>query len=99
MGLVSFSSPWGFVENGRDERRLLQSFRENLDALIFVARWVWLRELILSSPLTRYLLPTLDDKTGMGFLISQADIAVKEREHRMKVEGDSFSMETPDFLQ
>ncbi|KAK3372119.1 cytochrome P450 17A1 [Podospora didyma] len=98
MTLVSFSEPWGFVEHGRDERGILQSFRDGLVFFGFAGRFRGLRETVLKHPpLAKFLLPKVDDEGGNGFLMWQADRQVAERERRIEDEG--FEQEKPDYLQ
>lgn len=97
MAMVCFGEVWGFVENSRDEKGILQSFREGLVLFGFVGRWRGFRETVLQSPLAKYILPKASDDRGMGFLIGQADRLVTERERRIEEEG--FTQDKPDFLQ
>ncbi|KAK4643999.1 hypothetical protein QC761_300850 [Podospora bellae-mahoneyi] len=81
MTLLVFGKPWGFIAHDRDERRLLSAFRESLPMFAFAARCNSFRELILSSPWIRGLImPKVDDKTGSGYLASQAKLGVAQRE-------------------
>ncbi|KAK8081260.1 Cytochrome p450 [Apiospora saccharicola] len=100
MTILSFNEPWGFVDNGRDERNLLASWRAGLDFFGIAVRWRWFRQHILANDrLSPYFLPSADDRTGMGYLVAQADRQVKMREARMEAEGEGFCMERPDYLQ
>lgn len=100
MTMVSFTEPWGFVKNGRDERGLLASWRAGLDFFGIAGRWQWFRHHILTNDwLSGYFLPSGDDRSGMGYLFAQADRAVSLREAKMDAEGGSFYMERPDYLQ
>ncbi|KAK0736206.1 cytochrome P450 [Apiosordaria backusii] len=81
MTLLTFGKPWGFIAHDRDEKRLLAAFRESLPFFGFAARCTSFRELFLASSLMRsLLLPTLDDKTGSGYLGAQAKLAIAQRE-------------------
>jgi len=98
MALVCFSEPWGFVANGRDERGILQGFRDGLVMFGFIGRWRGFRETVLKTPvLARFLLPTPSDDKGPGYLVGQADALVTERERRIEEEG--FDQEKPDYMQ
>lgn len=98
MTMVCFSQRWGFVENGRDERGMLQSFRDGLVLFGFAGRFRTLRETVMKSPwLAPLLLPKIDDEKGIGFLVGQADKLVTERER--KVEDEGFTQEKPDYMQ
>ncbi|KAK3688935.1 cytochrome P450 17A1, partial [Podospora appendiculata] len=97
MTVVSFSEPWGFVKNDRDEKHILESWRKSLDVWGFVGRFGWLRENVFKSSLSVYLLPKTDDDDGMGYLRGLADRLVTERERQ--IEEERFSQDKPDILQ
>ncbi|KAL1639377.1 hypothetical protein SLS58_007958 [Diplodia intermedia] len=98
MTMLSFGEPWGFVANSRDERNMLRSWREGLDFFGFVGRFRWFRDVVMKTRVgARLFLPSVADDSGMGFLMSQADSQVAERERRIENEG--FVQEKPDFLQ
>lgn len=102
MTLVSFTKTWGFIRNDRDERGLLQSWRQGLDFLSIAGRWLWFRRNILGHPrLALFFLPKMTDRSGMGYLYAQADVEVSEREKQMKKEGAEFGLdeEGKDYLQ
>ena len=85
MTLVSFTKTWGFVRNDRDERGLLQSWRQGLDFLSIAGRWLWFRRNILGYPrLALFFLPKMTDGSGMGYLYAQADVEVSGREEQME---------------
>ncbi|KAK3317172.1 hypothetical protein B0T19DRAFT_479305 [Cercophora scortea] len=87
MTLVAFSEPWGFVQNDRDEKHILESWRKCLDVWGFVGRFGWLRENVFKSPLSVYLIPKTDDDDGMVYLRGLANKQVTERERRIEEEG------------
>ncbi|KAL1617041.1 hypothetical protein SLS54_008036 [Diplodia seriata] len=98
MTMLSFGEPWGFVANSRDERAMLRSWRAGLDFFGFVGRFRWFRDVVIPTRVgARLFLPSVADDSGMGYLMSQADGAVAERERRIENEG--FAQEKPDFLQ
>ncbi|KKY13520.1 putative cytochrome p450 17a1 [Diplodia seriata] len=98
MTMLSFGEPWGFVANSRDERAMLRSWRAGLDFFGFVGRFRWFRDVVIKTRVgARLFLPSVADDSGMGYLMSQADGAVAERERRIENEG--FAQEKPDFLQ
>ncbi|GAB1319696.1 Pisatin demethylase [Madurella fahalii] len=98
MTMVSFSEPWGFVKNSRDERHLLESWRDGLNLFGFAGRFRWFRDTILKSPLLApHILPKMSDASGMGYLIAQADEQVARREKLIDEQG--FTQDKPDFLQ
>lgn len=98
MTLVTFSEPWGFVANSRDERDILKSFRDSLVMFGFIGRWRGFRDNFQKIPfLPSILLPKPSDDSGAGFLNGQADEQVTLREKMVKEEG--YAQEKPDFLQ
>lgn len=97
MALLCFGQPWGFISHSRDERNILQSFRDGLVIFGFIGRWKGFRETVLHSPLGKYILPQPTDEKGMGFLVGQADKLVSERERQITEEG--FTQDKPDFMQ
>lgn len=97
MTMLSFTDPWGFVSNSRDERNILKSWREGLDFFGFVGRFRWFRDVVMKTSWGLYFLPNMSDDTGMGYLMSQADKQVAGREQR--IENENYSQEKPDFLQ
>lgn len=97
--MVSFSEPWGFVRNARDERGLLESWRIGLPFFGLAGRWRWFRQnIIANDALAKFFLPTMNDQKGMGYLYAQADREVSAREKKMEADGGSF-LERPDYLQ
>lgn len=97
MTMVSFSEPWGFVKNDRDERRLLESFRNGLNFFGFAGKFSFFRDYIMNIPgLNLWLLPATSDSSGMGYLMSQADKQVTQREK--DIENEIY-IDQPDFLQ
>jgi cytochrome P450 len=97
MTMFSFTEPWGFVENGRDERGLLSSWRKGLNFFGLAAKWRFLRDHVITIPvLASWLLPKTSNSSGMGFLMSEAEKQIKRRDEEM--EKDVY-MSQPDFLQ
>ncbi|KAI8187605.1 hypothetical protein KHU50_001101 [Colletotrichum sp. SAR 10_65] len=97
MTMVSFTDPWGFVTNSRDERNMLASWRRGLFSFGFVNRFRWLRDRVTRVWWGHFFLPSTSDDVGMGYLMAQADRQVSERERRM--EEEAFTQEKPDFMQ
>ncbi|KAF6814624.1 cytochrome p450 [Colletotrichum plurivorum] len=97
MTLVCFSEPWGFVADKADQRQLLHTWRNGLFAISFLTRFRWLRDRVSRAWWGVYLLPSPEDKVGMGYIIGQANKQVTERERRIEDEG--YSQEYPDFMQ
>ena len=97
LGMISFSEPFGNVENQSDERELLKNFRKGLPFFGFSGRFRFFRENILSLPfLGPLLLPSTTDTYGNGWLMGEADRQITAREKQnaeKKFEG------RPDFLQ
>jgi hypothetical protein len=97
MTMLSFTEPWGFVKNSRDERGILASWRQGLDFFGFVGRFTFFRKHIMRVPgLNIWMLPKTLDDSGMGFLMSEADKIVTNRE--LDMENGRY-LEKPDFLQ
>ncbi|KAK2735172.1 hypothetical protein FQN55_002262 [Onygenales sp. PD_40] len=97
MTMVSFTSPFGFVENGRDERLILQNWREGLDMFGFVGRFKFFQTHIIKIPgLAARILPKLTDPAGMGWLMGEADRQVSTREEQIK---QGIAIGKPDFMQ
>ncbi|TAQ88093.1 hypothetical protein B7494_g3570 [Chlorociboria aeruginascens] len=98
MTMLSFTAPWGFVENSRDERGMLASWRQGLDFFGFVGRFTFFRNYIMKTPiLNMWLLPKTSNSSGMGYLMSEADIQVTRREK--EIQEGSYAASRPDFMQ
>ncbi|RAL61330.1 hypothetical protein DID88_009466 [Monilinia fructigena] len=97
MTMFSFNEPWGFIENSRDERHLLHSWREGLDFIGFSARFTFFRKHIIHLPgLASWFLPRLSNHSGIGYLMKQADDQIRNREYEI---SQGVYPENPDFLQ
>ncbi|QSZ32982.1 hypothetical protein DSL72_002566 [Monilinia vaccinii-corymbosi] len=97
MTIFAFNQPWGFVENSRDERHLLHSWREGLDFSGFAARFTFFRKHILNLPgLASWLLPQTSNHSGMGYLIKQAESQIRDREYEI---SQGVYPAKADFLQ
>ncbi|CZR58264.1 related to pisatin demethylase / cytochrome P450 monooxygenase [Phialocephala subalpina] len=97
MTMLSFTEPWGFVANSRDEHQILMNWRQGLDFFGFVGRFRFFREVIMKIPgFNVWLLPAYSNDTGMGWLISQADKQVTDREAQL---SNEICPEKPDFMQ
>ncbi|KAI1381468.1 cytochrome P450 [Hypoxylon crocopeplum] len=100
LTMLSFTKPWGFVDNQRDEGDYLKSWRKGLPYFGVYNRWNSFRDYVLKSPtLSPYFLPSTNDKTGMGFLASHADKAIKGREIEIEKANGHWQMNNPDLLQ
>lgn len=81
MSMISFTEPFGCVENQKDERAILENWREGLNTYGFASRFYTFREIILKIPkINLWFLPATSDSSGMGWLMSEADRQVKARE-------------------
>lgn len=94
---IVFTEPWGFLANDRDERGLIRAWRDGLALFGLSQRWRFLREVILPSPLGPHVLPRDSDETGNGWLVTQANREIAERERRMEM-GEPRP-DPPDMLQ
>ncbi|OAP61369.1 hypothetical protein AYL99_03572 [Fonsecaea erecta] len=96
MTMISFTEPWGFVKNSRDERGILSSWRKGLPLFGFAGRSVSFRKLLAIPGIGEQLLPKATDKDGFGYLMNWADKEVSRREEKL---GDGLTSTQPDFLQ
>lgn len=97
MTMLSFTDPWGFVRNSRDERGILRSWRKGLDFFGFVGRFRFFRNYIMKIPvLNMWLLPKTSNDSGMGWLMAQADKLVTDRERDLQ---NGIYPDKPDFMQ
>ena len=95
--MLSFTEPWGFVKNQRDERGILASWRQGLDFFGFVGRFNFFRNYVMEIPkVNMWLLPKTSNDSGMGWLMRQADEQVTRREGEME---KGRYMENPDYLE
>jgi hypothetical protein len=95
--MVSFTNPFGFVENERDERGILKNWREGLDFFGFVGRYKFFQKYIINLPgFAALILPKITDETGMGWLMAEATRQVTGREAQMK---KGVVPKKPDFMQ
>ncbi|KAF2822598.1 cytochrome P450 [Ophiobolus disseminans] len=97
MSMISFTKPFGAVENQRDEKDILGNWRTGLFFFGFVARCRFFREDILALPrVAAWFLPRTSDDSGMGWLMREAERQVAARE---KTYDETQDNATPDFLQ
>jgi hypothetical protein len=97
MTILSFSEPWGFVKNNRDERKILTSWHKGLGFMAFAARFTFFWDNIMTIPrLNMWLLPKTSNESGMGWLMAQADREVTQREEEMQ---QGIQRDKPDFMQ
>jgi hypothetical protein len=81
MTMLSFTDPWGFVAKGRDERGILENWRQGLDFFGFVGRFTFLRDHLMKiNGFASWVLPQTSDDSGLGYLMREADRAVSRRE-------------------
>lgn len=97
MTMVSFTEPFGFVKNSRDERRILTNWREGLDFFGFAGRFEFFQKHILNlSAVAKMILPKITDESGMGWLMAEATRQVTARDAETK---KGIVPDKPDFLQ
>lgn len=97
MTMLSFTDPWGFVKNSRDERGILKSWRQGLDLFGFAGRSKFFQNYIVRIPgIGSLILPKTTDNGGMGYLINQAITQVQTRE---EVIAKKAYQGKPDFMQ
>jgi len=97
MSMISFTDPLGCVENQRDEKDILKNWRHGLSYLGFATRFRFFRERIMKLPVIGlWLLPSISNDSGMGWLMCEANRQVTQREEKM--EANEF-VDQPDFLQ
>lgn len=97
MSMISFTTPFGCVQNQRDEKEILANWRKGLDFFGFVGRFRFFRDHIVKLPVVGlWFLPSVGNESGMGWLMCEADRQVTSREAQnaeKRFEGK------PDFLQ
>ncbi|KAF2106197.1 cytochrome P450 [Lophiotrema nucula] len=97
MSMISFTEPFGCVENQKDEKDILANWRKGLDFFGFVGRFRFFREKIIKLPvLGLWFLPSMSNESGMGWLMCEADRQVTNRENSNAEKGFSGK---PDFMQ
>jgi len=97
MSMISFTEPFGCVQNQRDEKAILGNWRKGLGFFGFVGRWRFFREHVVKLPLVGlWFLPSVKNEEGMGWLMCEADRQVSHREERNK---EKLFEGKPDFLQ
>ncbi|KAL1595729.1 hypothetical protein SLS60_009418 [Paraconiothyrium brasiliense] len=97
MSMISFTNAFGCVKNQRDEKLILTNWRIGLNFFGFVGRFRFFREKIIPMMFVgKYFLPSVDNEVGMGWLMSEADRQVTERE---KLIAEKEFDGTPDFMQ
>ncbi|KAI8943869.1 hypothetical protein NX059_001840 [Plenodomus lindquistii] len=97
MSMISFTNAFGCVKNQRDEKNILTNWRKGLDFFGFVGRFRFFRERIIKLPVIGlWLLPSMSNDSGMGWLMCEADRQVSTREKEN--EQNPFEGK-PDFMQ
>jgi hypothetical protein len=97
MTMLSFTEPWGFVENSRDEKEILSNWRKGLDFFGFVGRFTFFRTFVLRLPvINMWFLPKSSNDSGMGYLMCEAGRQVSQREKAISEKGFQGK---PDLLQ
>jgi cytochrome P450 len=97
MSMISFTNPFGCVDNQRDEKDILSNWRKGLDFFGFVGRFRFFREKIIKLPVVGlWLLPSISNDSGMGWLMCEADRQVSTREKQI---AEKPFEGKPDFMQ
>ncbi|KAH6612491.1 cytochrome P450 monooxygenase-like protein [Boeremia exigua] len=101
MSMVSFTTPFGCVENQEDVRGILRNWRLGLSFFGFACRWRWFRDVVLQLPVVGlWFLPKVENGTGMGWLMCEADRQVSVREEQnATTEKDGATEGRKDFMQ
>jgi cytochrome P450 len=85
MSMISFTKPFGCVENQQDEKDILSNWRKGLDFFGFVGRFRFFRDCIMKVPVVSlWFLPSMSNDSGMGWLMCEADRQVSTREEQNK---------------
>ena len=70
MSMISFTNPFGCVQNQRDEKDILSNWRKGLDFFGFVGRFRFFREVIIKLPVVGlWFLPSMSNDSGMGMVL------------------------------
>lgn len=97
MSMISFTKPFGCVNNQRDEKDILTNWRKGLDFFGFVGRFRFFRETVIKLPIVGlWFLPAISNESGMGWLMCEADRQVTTRE---KQNAEKQFEGKPDFMQ
>jgi cytochrome P450 len=97
MSMVSFTEPFGCVENQRDEKAILWNWRQGLPFFGLAARFRFFRDTVIKLPMVgSWFLPSFDKEYGNGWLMREADRQVTERE---KANAGKEHKGKPDFMQ
>ncbi|KAF2658321.1 cytochrome P450 [Lophiostoma macrostomum CBS 122681] len=97
MSMISFTNPFGCVKNQRDEKDILSNWRKGLGFFGFVGRFRFFREKIIKLPVVGlWFLPAISEKSGMGWLMCEADRQVSTREKQI---AEKPFEGKPDFMQ
>jgi hypothetical protein len=102
MSMVSFTEPFGCVERQEDVRGILKNWRLGLSFFGFACRWRWFRDLVLQLPLVGlWFLPKVENGSGMGWLMCEADrqVSVREGENAAAAEKGNVREGRKDFMQ
>ncbi|KAJ4395038.1 hypothetical protein N0V91_011104 [Didymella pomorum] len=91
MSMVSFTEPFGCVQRQEDVREILKNWRLGLSFFGFACRWRWFRDVVLQLPVVGlWFLPKVENGSGMGWLMCEADrqVSVREEENAAVEKGD-----------
>jgi cytochrome P450 len=97
MSMITFGTPFGCVENQRDEKSMLHNWRQGLDFFGFAGRFRFFRDHIIPLPVVGlWFLPSTSNHSGMGWLLREADSQVSAREEQL---SQGTYQGEPDFMQ
>lgn len=97
MSMISFGTPFGCVEHQRDEKGVLENWRKGLGFFGFVGRFRFFRDRVVKLPIVGlWFLPSVNNESGMGWLMCEADRQVTQREIMME---EQLTDAKPDFMQ
>lgn len=100
MSMISFTEPFGCVETQSDVKDMLKNWRLGLTIFGFAGRFRFFRDVVLHLPVVNlWLLPSMSNDTGMGWLICEADRQVTGRERRNVDEKGEVDEGRKDFMQ
>ncbi|KAF2993312.1 hypothetical protein E8E13_000692 [Curvularia kusanoi] len=100
MSMVSFTTPFGCVERQEDVRDILKNWRLGLSFFGFAVRWRWFRDVVLQAPVVGlWFLPKIENGSGMGWLMCEADRQVCAREEMNRREEKGGEEAPKDFMQ
>ncbi|ODH48046.1 hypothetical protein GX48_05811 [Paracoccidioides brasiliensis] len=95
--MLLFTEPFGFVRNARDERRILETWRQSLNIFAFASRFNFFHYYLARIPgFSTLFFPKKTDVYGMGWLMGESERQVNERQALVQ---RGLAPKIPDFLQ